>query len=593
MSQIIRAWASPTARVENSLVLVRWVLWLLAIAAAWLVSLPASIPVLFWIWAAIVGIFNLGVSILLRLFRHPSSHLPVITFVSDIVFFGLLPHLVDSKNNLLEYFLIYPALVGAIRFGPQVGLVVAGLLILGLEVGSLVPFFGNTPVGGLAAALPIAALLAATGIVGYLVQHEKEAAIKQAASELDDLRRAMAGAKLLYATTHNLSTTTSYAPVLEAMLEAGVKGLPPGRREDGPPVAIALFFDERDKDKRLRVIASRHLDRRDPEQIVEGKAGIVGQALKTGNSVVFDNVSKDPELSAFSALNRCRGGVCYPLQAGLEQYGVVVLAGASPRRPSPQHMELMRAFTNQAALSFQNAKLYENLRLEHDQTIRSDNEMRAKLARDLHDGPTQKVAALVMQLDYINRLLDRDIGAARVEIDKAREVAQQTVKEIRTSLFALRPLALETKGLSAALTQLCERLHDVENVPIQVEAGEFGPDLDPNISGTVFAIIEEAVNNARKHGNGAPIFVHVARQNDTLVAYIQDQGPGFDLDKVVSSYEERSSLGLQNMRDRARLIDADLRIDSDPGRGTRITLIVPLRQPTGIDLKPQSPESKP
>lgn len=593
MTQIIRALAVPTARVESSLVRVRWVLWLLAIGAAWLESWPGPIPTPFLIWAALAGFFNLSVGAILRFVRHPPRRLPVVSFISDLVFYGMLPLLASSRTNLLGYFMIFPALVGAVRFGPQVGLLVAGLFILELEFGELIPTLGYRPDGGPFTALPIAALLAATGIVGYLAQHEKEAAIKQAAGELDDLRRAVAGAKLFYATAHNLSTSTSYVPVLEAMLEAGVKGLPPGRREDGPPVAVALFFDEHDRDKRLRVIASRHLDRRDLEEMIQGKSGIVGQVLQTGNSVVFDNVSKDPELNVYSALSRCRSGVCYPLQAGLEQYGVVLLASAAPRRPSAQHMELMRAFTNQAALAFQNAKLYENLRQEHDQTIRSDNEMRAKLARDLHDGPTQKVAALAMQLDYINRLLDTDLPTVRVEIEKARQVAEQTVKEIRTSLFALRPLALETKGLSAALTQLCERLHDVENVPVQIEAGEFGPELDPNISGTVFAIIEEAVNNARKHGGGAPIFVRVARQDGSLVAYIQDQGPGFDLDKVVSSYEERTSLGLQNMRDRARLIEADLRIDSEPGRGTRITLIVPLRPPPGTEPPSQNPEPKP
>ena len=569
----------PIARVEASLFRVRWILWLLVIPVAWIDVGGEAFPTSIVLWLAIIAVANLAIGVILRLVHDPSPRLSLLTFAFDVVFFGMLPHLSSSDTNLLAFFLIYPALVAAVRFGPQHGLIIAGLLALPIEIRAFLPIFNQRSISALSSGLPVAALLAATALVGYLAQHEKAAAIKQAAAELDDLRRAMAGAKLLYQTTDALSSTTSYAPVLEAMLEAGVKGLPQGRREDGLPTGLALLFDDKDPEKRLRVAASRHLDRRDSEQRIPGRSGIVSQALQGGDLVVFDNVTTDPELSGFSSLNRCRSGVCYPLQAGLEQYGVVVLAGPAPRRPSDQHLELMSAFTNQAAIAFQNAKLYQNLRVEHDQTIRSENEMRQKLARDLHDGPTQKVAALVMQMDYILRLLDKDPAEARAELEKAREVAQQTVKEIRTTLFTLRPLVLETKGLSAALQQYCERLQETEKIPIQVAPGNYGTDLDPNIAGTVFAIIDEAVNNARKHAAGMPIFVQVGEQNRTLVAVVQDQGPGFDVGKVVSSYDERASLGLQNMRERARLIDADLRIESAPRQGTRVTLIVPLPKP--------------
>jgi signal transduction histidine kinase len=255
---------------------------------------------------------------------------------------------------------------------------------------------------------------------------------------------------------------------------------------------------------------------------------------------------------------------------------VVILASPAPRQPSPQHLELMRAFTNQAGIAFQNAKLYQSTRTEQDRIIHNENEMRQKLARDLHDGPTQKMAGLTMQLDYIEQLIDRNPAEAKRELTKARAIAQQTVKEIRTALFALRPLALETKGLSAALKQYGERLRETENIHIQVDPGNFGSELDVNIAATVFAIIDEAVTNARKHARRAPIYVSAEKRSNTLVATIRDEGAGFDVDKVLGSYEDHSSLGLQNMRDRAMLINGDLRIDSTPGRGTRVTLIVPL-----------------
>ncbi len=582
MAELIRAVDGkplPLTRAEASFLKVRWVLWLLVVPVAWIDSGGAPFPIILWIWVALVAAYNLVLHVLLAGDRVPPARLPLVTLFLDTALFGLLPYIGGTGLGLLTFFSIFPALVGALRFGPQIGLLIAGLLTVSIEVRVATVIIAERDFSALSAALPVTVLLFATALlVGYLSQQEKEAAMRHMSTELEELRHAVAGARLLYQTTDVISTTTSYAPVLEAMLEAGVKGLPPGRKEDPPPVGIVLLFDEKNLEKPMRVVAARHLDRRDCEQRISGREGIVAETLQTGTSVVFATAADDPELASFYALRRCRCGVCYPLQAGLEQYGVVVLAGPSSRRPSDQYLDVMRAFLNQAAVAFQNAKLYQNLREEHDQIIRSENEMRQKLARDLHDGPTQKVAALVMQLDYIGRLLGQNPSDAKAELLKAREVAQQTVREIRTSLFALRPLSLETKGLSAALEQYCERLREAENVPIQIDPGQFGNELDPNIAATVFAIVSEAVNNARKHAAGAAVFVRVNQQANSLVATIQDNGPGFDLDKVVSSYDERSSLGLQSMRDRAKLIDGDLRIESDRGRGTRVTLVVPLSQ---------------
>lgn len=574
--------ATPSVQVDGLLFRLRWILWLLAFPVAWIDVGGASFPAQLWAWLAVVAIVNLTNGVILRFAPMLAARLPVPALVLDTILFGIPPYLVDSDSNLLAFFAIFPAFVAAVRFGPKIGLAIASALSLLLGAHAFFESSANKALFSLTV-FPIIALFAATALTGLLSKQEKEAAVKQAAMELDELRGAMAGAKILYQMSDSFSLTTNYKPVLEAMLEAGVAGLPTARAEDGPPVGIALFFDDQDPDNRLRVAASRNLDRRDEGVRVSGKSGIVAETLQNGRAVVFRQIGTDPELSAFGALLRCRGGVCYPLQSGLEQYGVVVLATPAPRRPSQQHLDLMRAFTAQAAITFQNAKLYQATRKEQDRIIRSDSELRQKLARDLHDGPTQKVSGLVMQLEFISRLLDHDPAEAKRELEKARNTAQQTAKEIRMSLFALRPLALETQGLSAALDQYCKRLREAEDVQITVAPGDFGSELDLNFAATVFAIVEEAVNNARKHAERAPIFVSAARRDNTLIATVQDQGPGFDVDQVLSSYDKRSSLGLQNMRERAQLINGDLRIDSAPGQGTRVTLIAPLPPPSPFE----------
>lgn len=501
------------------------------------------------------------------------------TLAFDILAFGSLHFLVNSHYNLLAYLTLFPALTGAIRFGPRLGLGIAAVMSISTLLYFFFPGDALDKRSLLIILLPTIALIGGTAITGFLSQHEKEAAVEQAAQELKELRGAVAGAKLLYRTADSLSLTTNYTPVLESMLEAGVKGLPAARHEDGYPVGLTLCFDDSDTDKHLQVVASRNLQRQEEKIRVRGVAGIIGETLRINDAVAFDDITKDPELAAFRSLSHCHAGVCYPLHAGLEQYGVVLLAGPAPRRPSQDHLELMQAFTSQAGIAFQNARLYQASRQEQDRIIISETEMRQKLARDLHDGPTQKIAGLVMQLDFINRLMDQNPAEAKAEIAKARETAQQTVKEIRTALFTLRPLSLETKGLSAAVQQLVERLREVDHLNVQFSCEEFGAELDQNIAMTIFSIIEEALGNAKKHAPNAPILVSIHRKEGTLVAIVQDQGPGFDVAKVESSYDQRTSLGLQNMRERANLVDGNLRIDSAPGQGTRVTLVAPLPPP--------------
>lgn len=561
--------------VDRVLFQLRWILLLLVLPTIWIdagaITLSASLS----LWIVIGVLFNSLVGILLRV-PTLGKFLPLPSLIVDTLLFGSVPYLVVTSSNLLAYFTIFPALVAAVRFWTWGAICVATFLSILLGIHFFLPLADATPRALMSTALPIIVLDGLTILTGYLTHHEKVAAVQQAASELNELRDAVAGAQLLYQTSDWLNFSTDYKPILESMLDAGVKGLPPARREDGLPVGLVLIFDEQDPQMRLRVAAARGIDIRDEKTRIEGKRGIVAQALSTGEPVVFDRVDQDPELGLFRALQFCRCGVCYPLRAGLDLYGVVVLATPAPRRPSAQHLELMQAFTRQAGVAFQNAALYQKSRQEQDRIIQDDLKMRQKLARDLHDGPTQKVSGLAMQLEYIAKLIDTNPVEAKAELAKAQATVQQTIKEMRTALFMLRPLSLEKEGLSAALEQLGQRLREVDNVPIQVVPGDFGTELDLRIATTVFAIIEEAINNARKHGKGAPIQVSLQRQDNSLVAIVQDQGPGFDLEAVEKSYGQRASLGLQNMRERAKLIDGNLTILSAIGHGTRVTLVVPL-----------------
>jgi len=120
-------------------------------------------------------------------------------------------------------------------------------------------------------------------------------------------------------------------------------------------------------------------------------------------------------------------------------------------------------------------------------------------------------------------------------------------------------------------------VQDTDNLPVRVEASGFEECLDLEVSGVVFAILEEAVNNARKHAQASIIMVRLRVEDDLVVAEVLDDGLGFDVEAVENSYGSRGSLGMLTLKERADLIGGTVNIESGPGQGTRVTLLVPIQ----------------
>jgi signal transduction histidine kinase len=207
-------------------------------------------------------------------------------------------------------------------------------------------------------------------------------------------------------------------------------------------------------------------------------------------------------------------------------------------------------------------------------------EARRKLARDLHDGPTQSVAAIAMRVNFARRLLSRDQNSATDELVKIEDLARRTTKEIRHMLFTLRPLVLESKGLVAALEAMGEKMKDTYNQNVIIDADpQVIEKIEMGKQSVIFYIAEEAVNNARKHAEAAHVWIRLKLMKpDLALLAIEDDGVGFDVGAVDATYDNRGSLGMINMRERAELVNGILHIDSAEGKGTKIQLVIPLTE---------------
>ncbi len=537
---------------------------------------PSQRPQLPAIFAILLagGLYNLAL-VLLLYFKRPFAHFREVTLGLDTLLFVIVTYLSGQPSYFL--FTLFPVVVAALRFGIEVSLLVASLVTS--SYGGFVFFFQPWLAGG-QSLIPtlvtiLALFIAAIAISLLRPKDHKVLESTEGEQEAPPTAAYRERFRAIYEMTGELIATLNYQLVLEKMLDVSVAGYQESeQRSLQRPASMVLLFD--DEQDNLYVAASRNLSKTDELKRVKGSSGLIRHVLSRGEPARISRPDADRELSTYRALRRCRSLLCVPLRAGLELYGVALFGSPERNAYGDAYMELVTAFCNQASIALQNAELYQTLKEERKRVLFSDEELRKQLARELHDGPTQTISSIAMRLDFIRTLLEPDPLRARQELDKLERLAGQAVTEVRTMLFSMRPMILETQGLAAALEQYVERIQQTDDIDVHVDAARLKSRPVPLVEGATFFILEEAVNNAKKHADPQNIWVRLESSNGELFAQVRDDGQGFDVAEVERSYEERSSLGLVNMRERARLIHGVLTIESKPMEGTTVTLTAPM-----------------
>jgi len=378
-----------------------------------------------------------------------------------------------------------------------------------------------------------------------------------------------------------LSASLNYQRVLDNVLDlsANILGLPNGPIERLVS-AVLLFSKNQGRPTELSIGSARRLTPTDMHIVLPGVQGHLRHVIDEGEPDLISNIAEDPELGRIIALRACNTAYCIPLRAGLETYGLLLFAHPESDFFTPYRCELLEILSHQAAIAIQNASLYNDLKLDKERILETQEEARKKLARDLHDGPTQSVAAIAMRINFARRMLERDDKTANEELAKVEDLARRTTKEIRHMLFTLRPLILETQGLIPALNAMAVKMHETFNQNMIVEADStLAADLEASKQAVIFFITEEAVTNARKHARAEHIWVRLKTyQEGMALLEIADDGVGFNVGQVDAFYDQRGSLGMVNMRERAELIGGVLNIDSITGKGTRVQMVIPLNE---------------
>ena len=383
--------------------------------------------------------------------------------------------------------------------------------------------------------------------------------------------------RAIYNLTSTLLATLNYQRVLESVLDLSLTALnadPEASADDRLVCAVLLFS----KDESLEVGSARRLTSADMRVVIRGREGAITQTIEQAKPVLLSDVGNDPELNRFVAFRRCFEIYCFPLRSGFSAYGVLLFGHPQPDFFTADRREILDILGGQAVIAIQNARLYQDVVDERERMIEAQEEARRKLARDLHDGPTQSVSAIAMRVNMTQRILTKDPKTAREELARIEELARRTTKEIRHMLFTLRPLVLESQGLVAALQMMADKVKETysQNVAIDVDTNTL-EELEVGKQGVVFFIVEEAVNNARKHAHAEHIWVNLGPfEKEMALLEIRDDGVGFDVASINLAYDKRGSLGMVNLRERTELVNGVLDIKSIPGKGTSVQVYIPL-----------------
>jgi signal transduction histidine kinase len=393
--------------------------------------------------------------------------------------------------------------------------------------------------------------------------------------------------RAIYELTSTLAATLSYKRVLDSALDMACSALSDNvesqNEANAALVGAVLLF----KGGSLQTEAARRFTNADMRASFHGNEGILKKVFDEGEPVLSKDIGYDPELGRVVALRNCTIAYCFPLRSGLNVYGAMLFAHPDINYFTSDRRDMLDIISRQAVIAIQNARLYQDLIEEKERMVEVHEEARKKLARDLHDGPTQSVAAMAMRINLTRRMLQKDVRSAGEELVRLEELAHRTTKEIRHMLFTLRPLILESQGLTAALQAMSDKMRETFQQEVEIDIDEkIVSQMEMGKQGVIFYIVEEAVNNARKHANARLIRVRFRTVEVNMgLLEIADNGVGFDVEAVNSSYDKRGSLGMVNLRERAELVNGLLNIKSAPGKGTNVQVYIPFSEEAADRLR--------
>jgi signal transduction histidine kinase len=276
------------------------------------------------------------------------------------------------------------------------------------------------------------------------------------------------------------------------------------------------------------------------------------------------------------------GTLAVPLLAGEKLLGILTLAEKrSGDLYTQDDLDLLTTLAHSATLALENARLHEErlaiLRQQLAQVTAAQEEERQRIAQELHDGVGPALASLNVRLRTARKLLEQDHHPAAEEMRELAELAQTNIQDIRRLIYDLRPAILDELGLVPALREYMARYQKEHKLAVALcVAGSEGR-LPASLETALFRVIQEALTNVAKHARARRVDITLGWDEREVFVRLADDGQGFDLEEALAQARQGRHLGLWSMRERVEQLGGQFDVQSVPGQGTAMTVLVPVR----------------
>ena len=305
--------------------------------------------------------------------------------------------------------------------------------------------------------------------------------------------------------------------------------------------------------------------------------GFCGRVAQSGELMVVQDSSRDPRLTRLAVRQEgLRGQIVVPLKSKGEVQGVLAVATRESRQFLPEELELITAIGNQIGVAVENARLYKNMRFYVGQITGAQEEERKRIARELHDETAQALIDLSRRLDDLATSREQLPESAIGRLEEFQELIDSILRGIRRFSRDLRPSVLDDLGLLPALEWLTANLMEEDGIKTELKVYGNRRRLPPEAELALFRIVQEALSNIRRHSQASRVVTAVEFSEGKVRITVDDNGRGAELPGRTGDLATTGKLGLIGMHERARLLNGTLTVRSKPGKGTTVTVDVPV-----------------
>ncbi|MCX7903860.1 MAG: sensor histidine kinase [Caloramator sp.] len=204
---------------------------------------------------------------------------------------------------------------------------------------------------------------------------------------------------------------------------------------------------------------------------------------------------------------------------------------------------------------------------------------RKRIARDIHDGPAQYIANAVMRVDFCKKIIEKDINEGLKELFELKEILKRALKEVRDIIFDLRPMSLDDLGLNQTIHELIKSITQEHDLNINLKLKPINDEIEPIIQVAVFRIVQEVLNNIKKHSKAKNVEIKLDYGLKYLMLVVKDDGVGFDVEKTLEEVKKKGeSFGLLGIMERVKQLQGDIYIESQKGIGTTFKIKLPVNR---------------